>query len=328
MRIRVGIVPQLWQVVVLVLTVGCMVPQAAPVVPANPAATTIVVVRHAERSTDDPRDPSLSPAGQDRARALSAVLSDARVTDIYTTQYKRTRQTAEPYAQQSGITIVERPISAANSATYARDLAREILTRSAGRSVLVVGHSNTVPDIVGALSGTAIPAMTEAEYDHIFVVVIPASGSPRVMQLRFGNACCVAPGQPMPATTDEAQVRAAMAAFLDALNALDVQRMDVAFADDVTAFVPTAQAGEAVGRAAVTGIFRSFAEQTRKTTSRLGLVPESERVIASPSLGVVTFQTHGAAPAVTRRRTFVFRHVGDRWLISHFHASDIKVQSD
>ena len=149
------------------------------------AGTTIVVVRHAEKSTDDPRDPSLSPAGQERARALISVLKDAGVTDIYTTHYKRTRQTAEPLAQQLGIEIQERPINAANSATYARDLAQEILTRSAGKGVLVVGHSNTVPEIVKALSGITVPAITDAEYDHIFVVMIPATGSPRLMQLRF-----------------------------------------------------------------------------------------------------------------------------------------------
>jgi hypothetical protein len=54
--------------------------------------------------------------------------------------------------------------------------------------VLVVGHSNTVPDIVKALSGTAVSAIADPEYDHIFVIVIPASGSPRLMPLRFGRA--------------------------------------------------------------------------------------------------------------------------------------------
>jgi len=136
---------------------------------------------------DDPRDPSLSTAGQERATALSAVLRDAGVTDIYATQYKRTRQTAEPFAQQLGIAIVERPVNAGNSATYADDLAREILTRSAGKAVLVVGHSNTVPDIVRSLSGKSVPAIADADYDRIFIVVIPASGSPRLMQTRFGR---------------------------------------------------------------------------------------------------------------------------------------------
>lgn len=160
----------------------------APKITATPGATTVVVVRHAEKSTDDPRDPSLSAAGQERARLLGSVLKDAGVTDIYTTQYKRTRQTAEPFAQQAGISIVERPASAANTATYGRDLAQEILTKSAGKGVLVVGHSNTVPDIVKALSGTTVPAITDPEYDHIFVVVIPASGSPGLTQLRFGRS--------------------------------------------------------------------------------------------------------------------------------------------
>ena len=115
------------------------------------------------------------------------MLKDAGVTAIYTTQYKRNRQTAEPLAQQSGISITERPISGANTATYAQDLAQEILTNSLGKTVLVVGHSNTVPDIVKALSGIAVPPITDPEYDHIFIVTIPASGPPRLMQLRFGQ---------------------------------------------------------------------------------------------------------------------------------------------
>lgn len=114
-----------------------------------------------------------------------------------------------------------------------------------------------------------------------------------------------------------------MASFMDALNTLDVPRMQAAFTDDVTAFVPTAQPDEAVGRAAVTRIFRTFADRARATTSRLNLVPEDERIEASPTLAVVTFQIHQTSPNVTHRRTFVFRRVGSNWLISHFHASDL-----
>jgi broad specificity phosphatase PhoE len=186
MQLRVVAGRRFWQVAVVLLAQACASSQATRIAPAA-SGTTIVVVRHAEKSTDDPRDPSLSAAGQERARDLSAVLKDAGVTDVYVTQYKRTRQTAEPLAQASGLSIVERPINAANSATYARDLAHEILTRSAGKSVLVVGHSNTVPDIVRALSGSAVPPITDPEYDHIFIVTIPVTGSPRVMQLRFGR---------------------------------------------------------------------------------------------------------------------------------------------
>jgi broad specificity phosphatase PhoE len=186
MRFRHLAGPRFWFAAVL-LAQACTAPQSARVGPIPALGTTVVVVRHAEKSTDDPTDPSLSGAGQQRARDLSVVLRDAGVTDIYVTQYKRNRETAEPLARASGISILERPINAANSATYAQDLAREILTSSAGKTVLVVGHSNTVPDIVKALSGTAIPPMTDAEYDHIFIVTVPATGSPRVMRLRFGR---------------------------------------------------------------------------------------------------------------------------------------------
>jgi len=169
---------------------ACASPQSSRVAPApaTATATTIVVVRHAEKSTDDPRDPTLSAAGQQRAKDLSGVLQNAGVTDVYVTQYKRTRQTAEPLARQNGISIIERPVNNDNSATYAQSLAQEILTRSVGKGVLVVGHSNTVPGIVAALSGTTVPPITDAEYDHLFVVIVPAMGAPRLMQLRFGLA--------------------------------------------------------------------------------------------------------------------------------------------
>ena len=180
-----------WQLAAVLLAPACATPQGARVSPPAVAGTTVVVVRHAEKSTDDPKDPSLSAIGQQRARELSAALKGAGVTDIYVTQYKRTRQTAEPLAQASGISILERPINATNSATYAQDLAHEILTRSAGKSVLVVGHSNTVPDIVKALSGSDVPPIMDAEYDRIFIVTIPGVGSPRVMQVRFGRCCAM-----------------------------------------------------------------------------------------------------------------------------------------
>lgn len=187
MRFARLIIPRFWHLAILIWAQACTPAQSARVAPVTTSPTTIVVVRHAERSTDDPRDPSLSAAGEERARTLSSLLRDAGVTVIYTTQYKRTRQTAEPFARQSGISILERPVSAANTATYARDFAKEILTRSAGKGVLVVGHSNTVPEIVKALTGRTVSPIADTEYDHIFVVVIPASGSPRLIQLRFGR---------------------------------------------------------------------------------------------------------------------------------------------
>jgi ketosteroid isomerase-like protein len=122
---------------------------------------------------------------------------------------------------------------------------------------------------------------------------------------------------------DTVAVRAAMTEFMDALNALDLARMSADFTEDVTAFVPTAQADRAEGRAAVTEIFHRFVEKAKLTATRQTLVPEDVKVEVSGSLAVVHFMIREVAPRPTRRRTFVFRRVGTRWLISHFHASDL-----
>jgi ketosteroid isomerase-like protein len=102
--------------------------------------------------------------------------------------------------------------------------------------------------------------------------------------------------------SDEASVRQAMMGFMNALNALDADRMESFFTDDITAFVPTAQPDRVDGRAAVTRIFRDFVAGAG--TARLNIVPEDMRVEVSGDLGVVTFNVRGS---VTRRRTFIFR---------------------
>lgn len=158
------------------------------VAPASADATTIVVARHAEKAADDPRDPSLSESGRERARALAVLLKDADVAAVYGTQYKRTRETTDPIAQQRGLVFIERPMTAANTATYYAELAREVLAASAGKTVLIVGHSNTVPQIVQAFSGKAIAPMEDREYDHLFVIVVSPGKTPKLFNARFGRA--------------------------------------------------------------------------------------------------------------------------------------------
>ena len=121
----------------------------------------------------------------------------------------------------------------------------------------------------------------------------------------------------------EPEVRAAMAGFMDALNALDTDRMSSYFTEDVSAFVPVAKAEYVDGRPAVTAVFKAFVDRVKPTVTALHLVPEDERVETSGDLAVVTFQIREQAPRITRRRTFVFRRTNGKWLISHFHASDL-----
>jgi uncharacterized protein (TIGR02246 family) len=124
-------------------------------------------------------------------------------------------------------------------------------------------------------------------------------------------------------TNDEAEVRAAMANFMSALNNLDAEGISAAFAEDATAFFPLAQPQRANGRAEIEAVFRTFVEKTKPKIQKLNLVPEDMRVETSGGLALVTFQIKGS---ITARRTFVFRRIGARWLIEHLHASDFRVQ--
>jgi ketosteroid isomerase-like protein len=121
------------------------------------------------------------------------------------------------------------------------------------------------------------------------------------------------------ATSRPADVRVAMNGFMSALNAVDLEAMSAYFADDITAFVPSARADRVDGKAAVVEIFRNFVAQQRTPTH---LVPEDLRIDMAGDAAIVTFNIRN--PNVTSRRTFIWRRYGDRWLIAHFHASNFR----
>lgn len=158
---------------------------ALPMTTSAQSSTVVIVVRHAEKATDDPRDPSLSEAGQARAQALAKALEHAGLDAAYSTQYRRTRLTAEPAAKAAGIEVQVRPIDGGNAATYAADLARDLRALPAGSTALVVGHSNTVPDIVAAIGGQAVADMPETEYDRFTVLVLRDDGGSELIQSRY-----------------------------------------------------------------------------------------------------------------------------------------------
>lgn len=149
------------------------------------ADVLVVVVRHAEKATNDPRDPDLSADGEARARALAAALAGSRLDAAYATQFRRTRQTAAPAAAAAGIEVTVRPVDGNNGATYAADLARDLRALPAGSVVLVVGHSNTVPGIVSALDGRPERTMPETEYDRFTTVRLRADGGADTVVSRY-----------------------------------------------------------------------------------------------------------------------------------------------
>lgn len=116
----------------------------------------------------------------------------------------------------------------------------------------------------------------------------------------------------------------AMNRFMNALNALDADAIAAQLAPDVTAFFPTAKPERVEGKAAVVAVFRDYCEQSKKTASSTNIVPQEMRVDRRGDLAVVSFQV--VHPAVVSRRTFIFRLERGSWLISHLHASNIRLQ--
>ena len=163
----------------LLLALALTLPAAA----AAQAPTTVIVVRHAEKAADDPRDPELNPAGQARAQALTAALQGAGVDAIITTQFKRTRNTAAPLAQALGITP---EVIAAAGPSHVNDVAAAV-RRHAGHTVVVVGHSNTVPAIIAALGGPRLPDLCDSQYADFFVLVMDGSPQPSLIRSTYGT---------------------------------------------------------------------------------------------------------------------------------------------
>lgn len=135
-----------------------------------PTGATFVIVRHAEKATDDPRDPSLTPVGQARAERLARMLADAELTAVYSTGYRRTQSTAQPTARQHGL-----PVTTYDAAQPPEVLAARLRAAHPGGTVLVVGHSNTAPGLAAALCACDVEPMTESAYGRYYRLAAPAS---------------------------------------------------------------------------------------------------------------------------------------------------------
>jgi len=127
------------------------------------AQSTIFIVRHAEKA-DATKDPNLSEAGRARAEALAKTLKDANITAIYATEFKRTQQTAAPLAKALGITVTILPAKD-NAALVAK-------LRASNGNALVVGHGDTMPDLIKALGISDPINIAENDYDNLFAVVL------------------------------------------------------------------------------------------------------------------------------------------------------------
>src|SRR5262245_2706400 len=138
-------------------------------------AQIIFVVRHAEKASSGGNDPGLSLEGQKRADALARILNNSQITSVFATEFKRTQETAAPTARTAHVSST---IVAANDIGALVEKLRAL-----NGNALVVGHGNTIPELLKAL-GIATPvSISDDDYSEIFVVVVGAA--PQLLRLHY-----------------------------------------------------------------------------------------------------------------------------------------------
>jgi broad specificity phosphatase PhoE len=143
----------------------------------------VVIVRHAEKSAAPAGDVTLNEAGQARAEELAIALAEAKIDTIVVTQFRRTRDTAAPTSREVNVTpvVIE---AGTDTARHVREVAAAV--RRGGQSVLVVGHSNTVPAIITALGGPPMQDLCDTEYANLFTLSLVPGQPARLVHGFYG----------------------------------------------------------------------------------------------------------------------------------------------
>lgn len=141
---------------------------ACPVSFAGDDEFELYLVRHAEKEADGSRDPALTEAGQQRAVRLAAWLKNRNITRVWSSGYKRTVDTAQPLTSDLGLIL---SIYDPRNQSW---LAEHLMERQ--DNALVVGHSNTIPELARLLCECEIADMDETEYDRLIVITVGGDG--------------------------------------------------------------------------------------------------------------------------------------------------------
>jgi broad specificity phosphatase PhoE len=142
---------------------------------AQTTPSVIFIVRHCEKAMESTDNPNLAEEGKKRATHLAEILKNAGIEAVYSTNFKRTMQTAEPLANAMKLSP---------AAYEPRDANFGEQLRKSGKKVLVVGHSNTVPDLLNQLTGTKNYQPNDG-YGDLWVVTMLADQPPVVLKLSY-----------------------------------------------------------------------------------------------------------------------------------------------
>jgi len=139
------------------------------------AQPIVIIVRHAEKPAQAGNDPDLSSAGRARADALARILKDSGITAIFTSEFKRTQQTAAPTAISTHVTPTV--VAAKDTAALVGRL------HQLNGNALVVGHGDTIPNIVKALGINSSINIPDADYSELFIVIL--GDKPQLFRLHY-----------------------------------------------------------------------------------------------------------------------------------------------
>ncbi len=145
------------------------------------STTTLILVRHAEKAKDNSDDPILTPEGENRANELMYILKHVKLDAIYSTPYKRTHQTVLPTAKNKNLEIQ-------NYKPGEKGFLEKVVNSHPGGTVLIVGHSNTIPGLANELAGhKEFNDLNDATYDNLFIALIHSDAQTKIIRMRFGT---------------------------------------------------------------------------------------------------------------------------------------------
>ena len=146
------------------------------------STTTIICVRHAEKRADSD-DPGLTPLGTERANDLSALLDNIYIDAIYSSDYNRTLQTAEPLSASMQLSVQ------LYDPSDLKAFSNQLMDNHLGDNVVVVGHSNTTPKLVNLICVKDFyEDISHDEYDQLFLITIDKNGKTNHQVMEYGKA--------------------------------------------------------------------------------------------------------------------------------------------
>ena len=142
--------------------------------------TSFILVRHAEKAKDGTNNPPLNEQGISRAQSLATLLKNQEIAAVYSTPFKRTKETVAPLAEQRGLEAIEYH-------PHAKDVwLKSLLEKHPNETVVIVGHSNTIPGLANMLLGNEVfSQFDEQEYNNLLLISGKEYGKFSLIQLNF-----------------------------------------------------------------------------------------------------------------------------------------------